>query len=41
MGLLIIKKDISPAQQEEVSLFYWSIADQIPALLTQQPLMSV
>ena len=40
MGLLI-KKDISPAKQEEVSLFYWSIADKIPALLTHQPLMSV
>ena len=40
MGLLI-KKDISPAQKEEVSFFYWRIADQIPAMLTQQPLMSV
>ena len=40
MGLLM-KKDISPAQKEEVSLFYWSIADQIPVLLTHQPLMSV
>ena len=40
MGLLM-KKDISPAQQEEVSLFYWRIADQILALLTHQPLMSV
>ena len=40
MGL-IIKKDISPAQKEEVSLFYWRIADQIPVLLTHQPLMSV